>query len=471
MTNSGRSTHKREALVLLAALCACGAAFLRPSIRGNDGPGHYVYLRSILIDGDIDFSDEYRDLDLARAESWRFSDARIHPATGLPANRYGVGAAIFWAPAVVPVHLILERTAPEAATGWTAPYEWAVGAASAFWASLGIWLLFVRIRRAAGRFVSWTTIALLPFATSLGFYMWAHGSMAHGVGFFLSVVATLAFERAVAGGLGACMACGLASGLLALSRMQDATWTIALGAALAVFRSADAGDGNDDGSSPAPAPEARRRSFARGAARMAAFGAGAALGFAPQLAAWRILYGSWTSGPLPYFNQGGGNFEPWPAHLPGVLFGQRGGVFAWHPVLLAGVAGLILARRRGGDALVARSAAVAGLLGLALQLWLVSSWSMWWGGASFGNRFFVSSYPWLALGGASLVARFESRRRSRIALAGLAAGLILWNAGLLVQYGTETIPREEAVGWATVVRNQFVEVPRWILDRVRSILP
>jgi hypothetical protein len=45
--------------------------------------------------------------------------------------------------------------------------------------------------------------------------------------------------------------------------------------------------------------------------------------------------------------------------------------------------------------------------------------------------------------------------------------LIAWNAGLLVQYGTQMISREKEEGWGKVVSNQFTSVPRWLLDRAR----
>ena len=48
--------------------------------------------------------------------------------------------------------------------------------------------------------------------------------------------------------------------------------------------------------------------------------------------------------------------------------------------------------------------------------------------------------------------------------------LTIWNCGLLVQYGTEMISREDEVGWATVLTNQFTEVPRWVQAKLGGVL-
>ena len=76
-----------------------------------------------------------------------------------------------------------------------------------------------------------------------------------------------------------------------------------------------------------------------------------------------------------------------PRHLMGVLVSERGGAFAWHPILIAGLAGLALARRR-----LDRRFRVAALTGIALQVYLIACWSMWWGGASFGSS--ACRRPW-----------------------------------------------------------------------------
>lgn len=480
--------HKTESLLAFLAIAALSAICLRPSIRGHDGAGNYVPLRSVLLDRDLDFTNDYRDFDLEfESPAFRLSDARISPVTGLPANRYGIGAAIFWAPAVAPVHWALEAAAPEAATGLSRPYQWAVGAASAWWAALGLWLLFERLRRGFGRIPAWCALAGIHFATPLVFYAWLHGSMSHAVSFFLATLSMLSLERAIEGvpgtirfaaarRLASAFVAGACSGLLVLARMQDVTWAVVAGVALPLCAAI-------------PKEGGRRAARAAGARAglAAAFGLGAALAFSPQMFVWKVLYGSPFSGPLPYFGQGGGDLSPVPRHLFAVLFSERGGVLAWHPILAVGLAGLVFGALAGGPARSNRETAGnagpgmaeeavpglstpmawIGLAGFLVQLLLVSSWSMWWGGASFGNRFFISSFPFLALGLGESFARAERNGRAgRASIPILVCVLGLWNAGLLVQYGTEMIPREGEVPWSEVIGNQFTRVPEWTLGRL-----
>ena len=107
-----------------------------------------------------------------------------------------------------------------------------------------------------------------------------------------------------------------------------------------------------------------------------------------------------------------------------------------------------------------------GDFGLSLQIYLISSWSGWWGGASFGNRFFISSYPWLALGLAASLRRIGRKWPRSPTL--VVVLLSLWNGGLIVQYGLQLVPRSGAVSWIVVLTNQFSAVPTWLLERIGS---
>jgi hypothetical protein len=272
--------------------------------------------------------------------------------------------------------------------------------------------------------------------------------MSHAVSFFAAVMAMLCVERCwERGGAFVAFNAGLWAGMLAVVRPQDATWTVALGFGL-ILASVKRAAKSDDASPPPPS--ASRRVLAWAAL-------GLALALAPQMAIWNELYGSPFSGPSPYLNREAGRFSFWPRNLVNVLVSERGGVFAWHPILLVGAMGLASRYPLG------RPIRLVAAIGLGLQIYLVSCWSMWWAGASFGNRFFISAYPFLALGLAAALERIGAGRRAWLAPM-LVAALVVWNAGLLVQYGTEMIPREEEVGWPVVLRNQFDAAPRWVWD-------
>ncbi len=448
---NGRSNAAwRERAVVLALLALLALAAFRPSIRGNDGVGHYVYLASLMRGGDLDFSDEYRIYDTLTGGQFRFTDLPRARRTGLPSNRYGVGAPLLWSPFVAATHFVLRFVRPEAADAVGPPYAAAVGAATLAWGALGLLLLYGRLRREGPAWAALATVAGLLLATPLGFYLYAHGSMSHGVSFFAMVLALLATERAwrrpepwPMAALGAALA------LVVMIRPQDATWALVLG-----------------GSAAARALFVHRRRLPRAAASLGALAAAGVIAFLPQFAAWQILTGAWWSGPTPYLDASAGAFEPWPRHALSALFSPLHGALGWHPLLAVGLAGLAWGALRGWGS--QRVLARLGLAGFALQLWLVGSWSIWWAGASFGNRFFISALPFIAVGVTWALAAAGERRRGRAVALALLAALILWNAGLLVQYGTEMIPREERVPWGRVIKQNVVDVPRLVLERARG---
>ena len=442
------SISKREWALVTAALLVLGALALRPSIRGNDGVGHFIYLASLLGDGNLDFTDDYLAFDNARQYSFHFSDLPRDPSTGLPSNRYGVGAAFLWLPFVGTVHLARLTSGSPIGDLTGESYAWAVGLATLFWGTLGLVLLYARLRLDCHPWAAAWTLAGLVLATPLGFYLYAHGSMSHGVSFFACVVMLLVFERAWDRPDGALLlGAGVAAGLTTIIRFQDATWSMLVVGLLA-------------------GRLLWRRSGVSQTQRwqgLAALTAGGLAVLLPQMAVWRVLYGSWFSGPTPYLSGSAGELSLLPSHLAAVLLSERGGVLAWHPLIALGLVGLALLWRSRSR----RSAAALGLLGFAASLWLVASWSMWWAGASFGNRFFISSLPWIALG----VGRWlegpatavGGRTRWRPTVIGL---LIVWNLGLLVQYATEMVPREEAIPWTRVIRQNLIDVPSEVLKRV-----
>jgi hypothetical protein len=95
--------------------------------------------------------------------------------------------------------------------------------------------------------------------------------------------------------------------------------------------------------------------------------------------------------------------------------------------------------------------------------YLIASYADWDGLSSYGNRFFVSLTPIFILGLAALLSALSSwlgrtARAAAVACPVLAL-LILWNAGLIFQWGTHMVPARGDISWSAMIRNQFVEVP------------
>src|SRR5207247_6690458 len=139
----------------------------------------------------------------------------------------------------------------------------------------------------------------------------------------------------------------------------------------------------------------------------------AALCVTPQLAIYKRAAGAWFVSS--YGNIG---FTFGSPHLAGVLFSVQKGLFFWSPVLALAVAGLFVARGW------ARGLVTATVLIMAIDTYLIASWSDWQFGGSYSHRGFTDSLGLLAIFLAAFHARLaEKPRRVRpLARSGGPAG-------------------------------------------------
>ena len=436
-------------------LCLLGAALFvllfKPWVHGDDGVRYYAYLRSMVVDGDLDFRNEFvhyadRTIDVLR----------IDPDTGRVANAVPCGSAVLWAPWFLAVHGALAlggalglATAP--ADGYGAPYVVAISLASAVHAFLGVLMLYALLRRFFAVAPALAAVVAVWLASPLVFYMYAHPSMAHANSFFAASALLLACAR-----WGASRrwihwaAMGALAGLAMLVRFNNLLlilFPMFAWVALAV----------QTARSDESAGE-RRAALGRLVALGAVCALCACLVFAPQLAAWKYMHGAWLAGPRDFkLDQ---DLSVWRSpHLLETLFSGRRGVFFWMPAAGLAVAGWALATS------LPLALRLAAPMVFFLTAWMVGGWVMWWGGASFGPRFFIGCLPGLALG---LAATFRALGRRRL-VGALVAALVVWNFGLMAQYALRMIDREGPLDGARVLRNQW-RVPGEIVRRADAII-
>jgi hypothetical protein len=154
-----------------------------------------------------------------------------------------------------------------------------------------------------------------------------------------------------------------------------------------------------------------------------------------------------------------------PAFLQ-VLFSANHGLFSWTPLLALACLGLILAAVRlpriGVPLLVAS---------VAFYLF-IAFYPDWAGISSYGNRFFISLTAMFILGLAMLLQRFaaffSSFRTAALVSSGVLACFVLWNLGLIYQWGTHLVPARGPISWSTMIHNQFAVVPREISTHLRA---
>ena len=422
----------------LAALFVLSLVFVNPYLRG-DGNGYYAWLRSPLIDGDVDFGNEYQRADPSFREA--FIDASGAPTafmttpTGKVENQWSIGPALLWLPAFGAAHAAALMGAGEP-DGYAPVYLWLTAIATALYGLAAV-VIGASLARHLGQ-ERWArpAAAAILLASSLPVYMYVLPFHVHALGAF---AAALFFwwgiVRAEGWRPGTWAVWGVTAGLMVAVYFVHAVFLVVV-----AWRLAGAGTWR-----------------ARGLA-VAAFAAGAAPFAALHLWSRQALYGSMvTTGYRDEFF--------WSApRLLATAFSTEHGLFLWTPVLVLALAGLVMLARRDPRARVMLAAWV-------VLFYVIASYQNWHGQSSFGNRFFVSLTAVFVPGVAAALAWLHAR--ARWAPAALVAALALWNAGFIFQWGLNIVPNRGPVDFAVVARNQVTVVParftavlsRYLLDR------
>jgi len=363
----------------------------------SDGKYYYQYLISIFFDGDLDFNNNYR----APAYVWMESEVdhyrlreSLHPVTQRPVNPFSSGPAVLWS---LPFLLLyglgrllvnLGATWPDL-NPWSRYFQYGVMYAGVLYCIAGLCLTHSLLRRWVEERVARASLVLVLFASSLFYYTVFEVSMSHVYDFFTMALFVVTYVRCreapVIKALPRHFVAGLAAGLHVLVRPQNF-------ATVAIFFLFLALGSRRDGWRPA-------------LARPGVFALGLGIAMVPMLAANHALRGSVFAN-----THGSSFFRPLAPHLVDTLFSSRNGLFFFHPVLLFGLLGAVLAwwhaRHDGGGW---KPVLAPLLLSFAAQ-WFINSIAVdWWAGASFGLRRFVSSNLVFAMGLAWLLQQLQDR--------------------------------------------------------------
>lgn len=340
-------------LVIILAIYSIGfstKAFVNQKTVYGDGRYYYSWVRSAVVDHDINFHNEY--------EFYGIHEPNAKP--GFPRNVYPVGPALFWSQPFIWSNSIFRND------GYSFPYQFAVGATGVLSVIAGLVVLYRVLNRFFDTTVSLFTIIALSFATNLFFYGSLDTVNSHGISFFISTIILSLFLTQKRPFI-----LGLFIGILSLIRSQDAIFLFLLLPAFSAI------------------------SIARG------FG-GFLLGFSPQLVAWQLLTGTMTKSP--YLDQEH-TFSLGKAQLLNVLFSPNNGLFFWTPILFFATIGLFF------QLPITKTQRVTFLLLIGLQWYIVASWSFWWQGASYSGRMFISLLPVFAFGLGSFLTRLTNTQR------------------------------------------------------------
>jgi hypothetical protein len=386
-------------LVLVLALLALSATLFSHGFRiTSDGVDHYVFLRSLAVDHDLDLANDYA-LVSPRGES-----ATEPTPLGRTGNAHPIGPALAWAPFYA-VADVVSRATGRPTDGLSPLYLDAVSFGSLLYGWLGLVLLYRAAAREAGRAAALVATLGIAFGTFIYWYLAFAPTMAHAPSFGAAALFVWLWLKREPPSPRRALWLGAACGLAALLK-----WSSALLVLLPAIEAV---------------PRLKRSAEWRGLALEAlAFAAAATLVFSPQMIVWKLLYGSALTIP-----QGEGFVAGAPA-WGGVLFSPRHGLFSWSPLLYLGALGLLAWLRRAPWRLLAAFA-----FGLALAR-VNAGVADWWAGSAFGARRFDALLPLLGIGLALALAGLAAlaRRRPLLPAAALVAAFVVWNLLLAQQY-------------------------------------
>jgi hypothetical protein len=390
----------RLVLVLLAL-------WVFPSVYGRlggDGYHYYAFLRSPVVDQDLDFANDFAGLGAKPVIS----------VQGEITSRAPIGLALLWLPPFLVVHAATALAAALGASvrpdGFGPAYQAAVTAATYAYGVLALVLLEGLLRPRFGRAVALLAVLGLWFATPMHFYMVANPFMSHAGSAFAATLFAAAWLRARESGRERDWRwAGLAGGLMSLVRVQDAVLLALPLVDLALRR---------------PRPLRAAGLFLAGPA---------ALGLLQALV-WARLYGFGFAGVVMQQNLVGRSGP----HLLELMFSARHGLFTWTPLFLLAAVGWLLWRGRDprlGALMIA---------GFLLAATVNSAMLDWWGGDAYGQRRMLGLFPFFGLG-LGAVLHFL-RRKPLVPVAALLAALALWNLNFEYVYNSGLLaPKSQAV--------------------------
>jgi hypothetical protein len=447
---------------ILLVLFLLSLPLCNPWVHG-DGVGYYAYARSLLIDHNLNFEKDWKHGNQSFEMSRLDAQGEILPdqftRTGHLLNHWSIGPALLWLPFLILTHagvLIADKLgAHVAADGFSQPYLITMALTTALYGFLGVWISF----RLACKFFQerWAFLATLGiwWASSLPVYMyfnpsWSHAHSAFGAALFLWYWHRTRGERRI----GEWVVLGVISGLLVdVYYPNGMLLLVPLLEAFVAYWNELGRRGNAPASGGAVrATGGRPASFGRLFGAHVIYLAVFLVVLLPTFISRKIIFGSaLATGYLP--------IDQWRWKDPAfgrVLWSADHGVFTWTPILLVAVAGLLFFRRTD-------KAMAAYLMAAAVAFYGVISFHFNWDGlSSFGNRFFVSLTPIFVLGLAAIfdaAARAWSERRVRILAPVATAVFVLWNLGMIYQWGTHLIPARGAISFREAAYNQVAVVP------------
>ena len=384
-----------------------------------DSTGYLSWGHSLLWDGDVDFTNEYRAFGMIDGTTGiRFGSATPN---GTPGNPFGMGTALLWMPflllSLCVSHVFHGLGQNVGTDGFSTGTLFAAHLGSWTYAIVGVLLVDAAVHRwrpmgTSNRLAVATAFLAMP----LPYYVWQLPSYSHAASVCMVAAIVLLTLRGRPGAtLPQAALLGVMVGVAGLVRIQNLLFAwFPLCLLYSEYR--------------------RQRTTVAG---VGVFLMSCFLVFLPQLIAWRSIYGAWLQIP-----QGDGFVALSLSSMAHVLLSSRHGLLPTAPIVV--VAGWLVLRHVTPRS---RGMAVA-LTGCFVLQWLANAAPVdWWAGWSFGARRFCNLIPLVALA----LALWEGRlARASLGIL-MAANLVQW-----LRLATGHLSGEMDPGWNGLWGREFV---------------
>jgi hypothetical protein len=392
-------------------------------VIGSDGLSYYAQLRSLMIDKDLDFKNEFRDYNPHHHGVPDYTKTTI---TGHVANKYPIGQAILWLPFFLIAHLsvlILNLAGFRILQdGYSFPYQVFIGFGSVVYGMAGLFLIYKTLARYYKKDYAALAVFLVLLGTNLHYYFVWEPTMVHLSSMF--VVSLFIYLFLVTKGTSnprRFIILGAIYGLMIIVRYQNALF-----GAIVLLEYTD------------------RETFFpwKKTVRGLLYGvAGFLFFFIPQMVFWKIIFGRWVL--YSYENECFDFFHP---HFLWVLFSSRHGLIRWTPMVLIFCTGLFFVIQQ------MRWLGIVSLCIFLSQLYVNSSWWCWWFGASYGSRAFIECSFIFCLGMAAFLNKIWNTTTQRGLFISVAAVLILLNFIQSANFTYHFVPGNGYGDWIDLIK-------------------
>jgi hypothetical protein len=442
----------------------------------GDGLHYFAITHSLVIDGDLNFTNEYTYLQSLNLGGVIPPTALT--AAGLPRNPYPVGMAIIWIPFFLLAH-IKQMLNHSVTDGYAEIYFRAVATATLIFSYATLLMIYNFLRKVVKPKVALVSTIVTFICTTLFYYTYHDPGLTHTYSaFFVTLFITYYLSHRERANAREHILLGLIIGFMTLVRWQDAFFMVIFLYDLPPL------------SSRWSIKEISR--YIRLKALMALV---ALIAFSPQFLFWKIVFGSFFTSPFPNTSFGywmdrilsisaliacafvvlyvsqrkkplyGIKVNTSPvialaiaaflaqSTVFRVLFSQTHGLFVWTPITLLSFVGFnwMYGRDKGMF--------YAFLVSFAVQVYFVSQLIYWHGDWSYGMRFLTNCTIIFATGLAFFMEWLNTRIPLRL-ICIMLLPFIAWNLLLMTQIHSYHPTIDNTFPFSTILNRQYTSAPQ-----------